>query len=289
MEEFSENIQKFVFIIVILSVFGFLLRHLFVDVGDNNTTSYLKNNYVKIFSMMTVLLFVIVFFNVLGFKFDKKEEPVLTGKYIVENFNIRMGGRDINDEVKDKLSQFTDNFLNNKNKSSNINDTTSTINNEINNDLLPESFWRTKGQGFCNAIIGDSEKHKEACKQLSFSNCSAFTSCCAAANGKDEESYSCVPVSTGTGQPIFNNDHLGQNIDFYWYKGKCYGEQCNSSREEYEAYKKQRLQIIENSENGDSIINEANKEQEKAESGCKSKQNTCYLWGIPDANISPFG
>ena len=49
MEEFSENIQKFVFIIVILSVFGFLLRHLFVDVGDNNTTSYLKNNYVKIF------------------------------------------------------------------------------------------------------------------------------------------------------------------------------------------------------------------------------------------------
>ena len=250
MEEFSENIQKFVFIIVILSVFGFLLRHLFVDVGDNNTTSYLKNNYVKIFSMMTVLLFVIVFFNVLGFKFDKKEEPVLTGKYIVENFDS---------------------------------------NNSRDNSISPESFWRTKGQGFCNAIIGDSEKHKEACKQLSFSNCSAFTSCCAAANGKDEESYSCVPVSTGTGQPIFNNDHLGQNIDFYWYKGDCIGEQCDLNREEYEAYKKQRLQIIENRENGDSIVNEANKEQEKAESGCKSKQNTCYLWGTSDANISPFG
>ena len=291
MEEFSENIQKIVFIIVILSAFGFLIRHLFVDVGDNNVTSYLKNNYVKIFSMMTFLLFVIVFFNVLGFKFDTKEKPVLTGKYIVENFNIRVGETNISDKVKEKITEFSDNFLNNKNKSSDISDTTSTINNEISNDLLPESFWETKGQGFCNAIIGDSETHKEACKQLSFSNCSAFTSCCAAANGKDEESYSCVPVSTGTGQPIFNNDNLGQNIDFYWYKGKCYGEQCNLSKEDYESYKEKRLQIIENKENGNDIIDDADKEQEqeKAESGCKFKQNSCYLWGIPDANISPFG
>ena len=350
MEEFSENIQKIVFIIVILSVFGFLIRHLFVDVGDNNVTSYLKNNYVKIFSMMTVLLFVIVFFNVLGFKFDTKEKPVLTGKYIVENFNINRqrssyrnrqrssyrnrqrssyrnsnpfdsysrriskihgnsysgyssrapgdisetsqgitdGESNISDKVKEKISEFSDRILN-YDKSSDVSDTTSTINNEISNDLLPESFWETKGQGFCNAIIGDSETHKEACKQLSFSNCSAFTSCCAAANGKDEESYSCVPVSTGTGQPIFNNDNLGQNIDFYWYKGKCYGEQCNLSKEDYESYKEKRLQIIKNKENGNDIIDEAVKEQEKAESGCKFKQNSCYLWGIPDANISPFG
>lgn len=110
MEEFSENIQKIVFIIVILSVFGFLIRHLFVDVGDNNVTSYLKNNYVKIFSMMTVLLFVIVFFNVLGFKFDTKEKPVLTGKYIVENFDIKVGESNISDKVKKKYQNFLTEF-----------------------------------------------------------------------------------------------------------------------------------------------------------------------------------
>ena len=39
------------------------------------------------------------------------------------------------------------------------------------------------------------------------------------------------------------------------------------------------------------ILNKAKEqdEQQKKKSGCNSDQKVCYLWGTPDAEISPFG
>lgn len=243
--EFSENIQKVLFIILTLSVAAILIRHLSMDTEESEVSKYLKANYVKIFSIITIVVFLIMIFSVLGVDFSKSDESTLVNQYVVENF-------------------------------------------KSNSNYLPESFWRTKGKGFCQSITKNSKTHKKACKQLSFSNCSQFTNCCAAVNGSDESSYDCVPASSGG--PLFTKDNFGKNIDFYWYKGKCNGRACNLNREQYNRYKRERNEIKENVEKNQEILNQAKEEakiQEKDD--CKSKQKACYLWGIPDANISPFG
>ena len=243
--EFSENIQKLLFTIAILSVAGVLIKHLFMDVEESEVSRYLKANYIKIFSIITVIMFIIVVFNILGIDLSKSDESTLVDKYVVENFNSK-------------------------------------------SRYLPESFWRSKGQGFCQSITRNSERHKKACKQLSFSNCSQFTNCCAAVNGSDETSYDCVPASSGG--PLFSTDNYGKNIDFYWYKGKCNGSACGLNKEQYNKYKQNRLELKQNVEENKEILNKAKEEQKKKEKGgCNSKQKVCYLWGTPDAEISPFG
>ena len=244
--EFSENVQKFLFILITLSVAALLIRHLSMDTEESEISKYLKENYVKIFSIITIIMFLIMVFSVLGIDLSKSDESTLVDQYVVENF--------------DSKSRY-----------------------------LPESFWRTKGQGFCQAITKNSDTHKKACKQLSFSNCSQFTNCCAAVNGKDENSYDCVPASSGG--PLFTTDNYGKNIDFYWYKGKCHGKACNLNLEQYQKYKQTRMEIKQNVEEKKEILNKAKEEEEKKQekSNCNSKQKACYLWGIPDAEISPFG
>lgn len=243
--EFSENIQKFILAIAILCITAMLLKHLFMNVEESEASKYLKENYVKIFSIITIIVFFIMVFSVLGVDFSKSDESTLVDQYVVENF---------------------------KSKSR----------------YLPESYWRTKGKGFCQAITKNSKTHKKACKQLSFSNCSQFTNCCAAVNGSDESSYDCVPASSGG--PLFTKDNFGKNIDFYWYKGKCNGRACNLNREQYNRYKQERNEIKENVEKNQDILNQAKEEAKKQEkNSCNSDQKVCYLWGTPDANISPFG
>lgn len=243
--EFSENVQKFLFILITLAIAAMLLRHISMDTGESEVSKYLKENYVKIFSIITIIMLLIVVFSVLGIDFSKSDNSTLVDQYIVENFNSK-------------------------------------------SRYLPESFWRTKGQGFCQAITKNSDTHKKACKQLSFSNCSQFTNCCAAVNGKDENSYDCVPASSGG--PLFSTDNYGKNIDFYWYKGKCHGNACNLNKEQYQKYQQSRVEVKQNVEQQKEILNQAKEEEEKQQqSGCNSEQKVCYLWGTPDAQVSPFG
>ncbi len=241
--EFSENVQKGFFILIVLSIFATLTRHLIMSTEESSLSKYLKNNYVYIFSFITFVVGLIVFFNIIGLDMKSDEETELQGKYIVEGYK---------------------------------------------SDLLPESFWKTKGKGFCQSVTNNSKTHINACSKLSFSNCSAFVDCCAAANGFDEKSYSCVPASA-SGRPLYNQDNYGKDIDFYWYKGKCKGDVCNYNSSQRNIYLKNRYKTVQNKKEDKEILNKVEKEQKKQDEGCASKEKTCYLWGVPDAQVSPFG
>ena len=84
--EFSENIQKVLFIIITLSVAAILIRHLSMDTGESEVSKYLKANYIKIFSIITIFIFLIMIFSVLGIDFSKSDETTLVDQYVVENF-----------------------------------------------------------------------------------------------------------------------------------------------------------------------------------------------------------
>ena len=55
--EFSENVQKILFIIITLAVAGMLMRHLSMDTEESEVSKYLKQNYVKIFTIITIIMF----------------------------------------------------------------------------------------------------------------------------------------------------------------------------------------------------------------------------------------
>ena len=90
-----------------------LIRHLSMDTVESELSRYLKQNYAKIFSIITVIMMLIIVFSILGIDFSKSDESILVNQYVVENFNSK-------------------------------------------SRYLPESFWRTKGQGFCQAITKNS-------------------------------------------------------------------------------------------------------------------------------------
>ena len=252
--EFSENYKKILLIILLIFGSSKLLQYLFMDTDPTPSpmSLYLNQNYTKIGSIVIIFIIFIGIFKFIGWDFNTDENSTLESKYVVEGYNSM---------------------------------------DKNNSNLSPESFWRVKGKGFCEAISTDVKKHKAACKQLSFSNCSQFVNCCAAVNGFDEKDFNCVPT-TSTGSPLFTEDNMGQNIDLYWYKGKCNGKGCDLNKKQREEWIKKRSEFVENNMKDAEIINEAIKEanaKEKKKAGsCKQKNNSCYLWGVPDAEISPF-
>ena len=64
-----------------------LIRHLFMDTEESEVSKYLKENYVKIFSIITIIMFLIIVFSVLGIDFSKSDESTLVDQYVVENFD----------------------------------------------------------------------------------------------------------------------------------------------------------------------------------------------------------
>ena len=72
----------------------------------------------------------------------------------------------------------------------------------------------------CINIISQLNK---ACNDLTRDNCLA-TSCCVYAKIEDNESC----YAGGEDGPTFKRDENGKtkDIDFYWYKNKCYGKNC---------------------------------------------------------------
>ena len=76
---------------------------------------------------------------------------------------------------------------------------------------------------FCKSYTGNSSKLDKACNDLTRDNCLA-TSCCVYAKIEDKESC----YAGGEDGPTFKRDENGKtkDIDFYWYKNKCYGKIC---------------------------------------------------------------
>jgi len=76
---------------------------------------------------------------------------------------------------------------------------------------------------FCKSHTGNSSELNKACNDLTRDNCLA-TSCCVYAKIEDNESC----YAGGEDGPTFKRDENGKtkDIDFYWYKNKCYGKNC---------------------------------------------------------------
>ena len=77
-----------------------------------------------------------------------------------------------------------------------------------------------KGDAFCENLRGSSHILEEKCGAMNNKNCNT-TSCCIWTN---EEKC----VSGNANGATFNSDENGktQKLDFYYFKGKCYGGNC---------------------------------------------------------------
>lgn len=79
-------------------------------------------------------------------------------------------------------------------------------------------YTSDKNKGFCEAYKDDQEKIEEICNELSPDTC-ASSSCCVLLGGAK-----CVSgKATGPNNRSHYGDVLLRNTDFYYYKGKCYG------------------------------------------------------------------
>lgn len=75
---------------------------------------------------------------------------------------------------------------------------------------------------FCESHRGSSNILEESCGKLTKRNC-LETSCCVFTS-EDK----CL--AGGEGGPTFNSDSNGKtkNLDYYYYKEKCFGPKCNN-------------------------------------------------------------
>jgi len=86
-----------------------------------------------------------------------------------------------------------------------------------------KSFEEKYGTAFCDSHTGDSAKLDKSCEILTKDNCLA-TSCCVYAKMSGKELCRAGDV----GGPTFKRNENGKtkDIDYYWYKNKCYGKEC---------------------------------------------------------------
>jgi hypothetical protein len=79
--------------------------------------------------------------------------------------------------------------------------------------------------GFCESHKGDRTRLQDSCSELTKDNCMA-TSCCVYAKMKGKEQCH----SGDEHGPTFRRDDNGKthDIDYYYYKNKCFGENCPS-------------------------------------------------------------
>lgn len=80
------------------------------------------------------------------------------------------------------------------------------------------------GNAFCESHRGNSAKLEKSCETLTKDNCLA-TSCCVYAKMSGKELCRAGDI----GGPTFKRDENGKtkDIDYYWYKNKCYGNNCD--------------------------------------------------------------
>ena len=285
--EFSENMIKIIFTIILFICSGKLLQYLFMNTNSSPSpmSMYLQANYMKIGAAFMILVIMVGILRFIEWDFTTDENTTLESKYVIEGYNSASGA-DTNQHTHTHEHTHTGTDTSRNSSGTTASGTTASgtttsgtaSGNDVNYssyNLSPENFWRTKGLGFCEAIKTDINKHKAACKTLSFENCSQFVNCCAAVNGFDEKNYNCVPTSS-TGTPLFTEDNVGQNIDFYWYKGKCQGNTCNLNGEQKNNWIKTRSNFVKNYTENKEIINETNEEIKKQED---NNGRSCKLWG----------
>lgn len=80
-----------------------------------------------------------------------------------------------------------------------------------------------KETGFCKAHESNSENREKACNELSESNCNSVD-CCVFLNSNGTNKC----VAGGADGPTFLTDDSGKGLDIekYYYKNKCYGQNC---------------------------------------------------------------
>jgi len=85
------------------------------------------------------------------------------------------------------------------------------------------SITMNKSDAFCEKFRGSSGSLNDECAKLTDKNCGS-TSCCVLVNGKKCE-------AGNADGPTFNTDSNGKtnNLDFYYYQSKCYGDKCPST------------------------------------------------------------
>jgi hypothetical protein len=83
-----------------------------------------------------------------------------------------------------------------------------------------ENSIKTGADAFCESYKGSSGGLNSACGNLTNKNCNV-TSCCVLTSDKK-----CV-AGNASG-PTYNTDNNGKtiNLDYYYYKNKCYGNKC---------------------------------------------------------------
>jgi len=82
------------------------------------------------------------------------------------------------------------------------------------------SIIMNSSDAFCEHNRGDGLTLNKLCKKLTQDNCNSTNCCVWASPGK------CL--AGGSGGPTFNTDENGKtkDLDYYYYKGKCYGNGC---------------------------------------------------------------
>jgi len=85
---------------------------------------------------------------------------------------------------------------------------------------MESSLLKDKKDAFCENLRGDSNKLNNACNSLTTNKCSSSGCCIWTSENK------CV-AGTADGA-VFNSDSKGKtmNLDYYYYKNKCYGNKC---------------------------------------------------------------
>ncbi len=80
---------------------------------------------------------------------------------------------------------------------------------------------------FCNSLQGKSAELNEQCQNLTRNNC-LKTDCCVYAKMEGEEK--CLAGNQNGPTFRFSGPNKTKNIDYYYYKDKCYGNKCPDSK-----------------------------------------------------------
>ena len=82
--------------------------------------------------------------------------------------------------------------------------------------------------GFCKSHEGDRNKLNVSCGKLTKNSCLATDCCVYAKMGGEEKCF-----AGDEHGPTFRRNTNGKtkDIDFYYFKNKCFGKECNNSRD----------------------------------------------------------
>jgi hypothetical protein len=134
-------------------------------------------------------------------------------------------------------------------------------------------------KGFCSYYANQPDKLEEACMITNPNNC-ASTSCCVLLGGSK-----CV---SGNKQGPYMKENYGDttilNRDYYYYKGKCYGN-CPGTTLTYNLLDPNKISNISNISNiGSDLLNNSKQQSEPTPTPTANEQTTATNKPTPTAN-----